>query len=147
MAGKRSKFKTIIFRVNFFKRLVIRVINYVPKVIWGGFAVFGIFLFGFLVGASIDKTTLQDGSDTPLQKSELRNVIDGYQDLSRLFYLQQQDMDIIVDTSAWQNNPEELSDALRSYQEKRDQIIFQYGRIYESRSRAGLPRDENLKTE
>lgn len=118
----------------------------IPTIIWGGFAVFGIFLFGVLVGGLPSQTDVNSNTKISSQSDKYKNVIDGYQDLSRLFYLQQQDMDIIIDSSIWQDHPEELSDAISSYKKERDEILFQFGRVYELRNKASLPRDENLKS-
>lgn len=122
-----------------------RILAYIPTVIWGGFAVFGIFIFGVFVGLAF-----QDPNEHKLEDnriSKYQDVIDSYQTLSKLFYLQGQDMDIITNSNSWENNPEEFSDAVSSYYQKRDEILFQFGKIYERRSRASLPDDPYIKTE
>jgi hypothetical protein len=56
-------------------------------------------------------------------------------------------MDIITNINSWESDPEELRDALDSYHQKRDEILFEFGRIYEVRDRANLPSDPYIKTE
>lgn len=129
-----------------FKTKVKNILQKIPTVIWGGFAVLGIFLFGFLIGAEVNNNTLKEDFNISSQSEKYRDVIDGYQDLSKIIYLQQQDMDIITNSSMWQDHPEEVYDAISSYQDERDSILFQFGRIYELRNKASLPRDENLKS-
>ncbi len=118
----------------------------IPTVIWGAFAVLGIFIIGILVGTATPAQSSQ-GPQESKKELEYRQVIDGYQNVSKLFYLQQQDMDIVTNTSSWQEHPEEVIDAISSYHQKKDEILFQWGRIYELRKKAGLSDDIYFKTE
>ncbi len=139
--AKKSKIKNIIG--------VFRFLRKIPKVAWVGSALFGIFTAGFLLGAVSQSAYLQEkASDSKSKKDgDLSEVLNNYQGLSKLFYLQQQDMDIITDTSQWSSNPQELTDAISSYRQKKNEILFQWGRLYELRRKAGLPSDQNLKME
>jgi hypothetical protein len=123
-----------------------RLLSKIPSVIWGAFAIFGIFLFGAIAGSATSANSTQAPTDTK-RELEYRQVIDGYQDISRLFYLQQQDMDIVTDASIWQEHPEELTDAIASYHQKKNEILFQFGRLYELRRSAGLSDDKYLKVD
>lgn len=135
-------------RSQFYKRFIKPVIAKVPAVVWGGFAVFGIFLFGFLVGlAAGEEGDVQEYAKEDKQAVEYRGVIHAYQDLSRLFYLQGQDMDIITNYPSWESDPQELADAISSYKQKKEEILFQLGILYEKRQRANLPEDPYTKTD
>ena len=133
-------------RVLGLKRYPIRILSAIPRVIWGASAIFGIFLFGVIAGSATSANSTHTPTDTK-RELEYRQVIDGYQDISRLFYLQQQDMDIVTDSSIWQDHPEELTDAIASYHQKKNEILFQFGRIYELRRSAGLSDDKYLKVD
>ena len=143
MAGRKKKLS---FAFSYKKSIPIlkSVMRKIPLVIWGGFAVFGIFVFGLFVAFAVEDVPKDDlTSKLSDNKSEqYLDVINSYQEISRLYYYQQQDIDIIADYNNWQDNPEELYDALSSYKQKKDEILFQLGRIYELRKKAGLSASE-----
>jgi len=143
--------KTLKKQVKFPRVLsfVMRVIKRIPRVAWGTAAVFGVFCLGIVVGSiSQSGYVSEQASQKQGEKcAQLTDVLNNYQGLSKLFYLQQQDMDIITDTSQWSTNPQELTDAISSYKQKKNEILFQWGRLYELRRKAGLPSDPNLKAE
>lgn len=115
-------------------------------VVWSVFAIFGVFVFGFIFGSTAKDFNQNDNTITNqnTKDAQMTDVLNNYQGLSKLFYLQQQDMDIITDSSKWTDNPQELSDAIQSYKQKKDEILFQWGRLYELRKKAGLADDPNL---
>lgn len=149
MAGKKfSKQRGFLGKLKTAKIVFGKILSKIPIIIWGGFAVFGIFIFGVFVGLAASETPDPYlTSDTEKRMEEYRQVINAYQDLSKLFYMQGQDMDIITDFSRWEENPGELRDALDSFHQKRDEILFEFGRVYEVRNRANLPQDPYIKTE
>lgn len=115
-----------------------------PAIVWGAFAVFGIFIFGALVGSA---TTSEPAHENPpfLERQESYDeLIVAYEELTDLFLYQNQDAEIMSDPEMIINFPEEADDAYRSYQQKRDEIIFQAGRISELRKNAGLNPKESL---
>lgn len=131
------------------RKNIFRVVTKIPKIVWIGCALFGIFSIGFIIGSVsqsgyTDEKTVQKQGE---KNAQITDILNSYQGLSKLFYLQQQDMDIITDTSQWSANPQELADAISSYKQKKDEIIFQWGRLYELRRKAGLPSDQSLKVE
>lgn len=102
---------------------------------------------GFILGALSQGEINKDKIDTNKSEksAQMTDVLNNYQGLSRLFYLQQQDMDIITNISGWENNPQEIYDAIYSYKQKKNEILFQWGRLYELRKKAGLSTDTYLK--
>lgn len=121
----------------------------VSRLVWGFFAVCGILIIGIFVGASTqgDYNKSESSKVQSEQKAKLNDVLQNYQGLSKLFYLQSQDMDILTDPTIWQDDPQQFTDTLNSYHQEKDEILFQWGRLYELRKKAGLPDDPNLKVE
>lgn len=122
-----------------------KVIREIPTVIWGAFAVIGIFIFGFVSGYALNEPAYE--SLRQEDNAKYMDVIDSYQKLAEYVYLQNQDMDIITNVTSWDSNPQEVYEAIQSYKQKRDEILFQYGKIFERRERASLPDDPYIKTE
>jgi len=137
------------FKFSRLSGFVFKLVKRIRRVAWGTVAVFGVFCLGFIFGSISqsgyinEKASQKEGE----RNAQLTDVLSNYQGLSKLFYLQQQDMDIITDTSQWSTNPQELTNAISSYKQKKDEILFQWGRLYELRRKAGLPSDQNLKME
>lgn len=144
--SKRLKKKFKLTRLSGF---IFQFVKRIPRVAWGTVAVFGVFCLGFVFGSISQSGYINEQASQKQgeKNAQLTDVLNNYQGLSRLFYLQQQDMDIITDTSQWSINPQELADAISSYKQKKDEILFQWGRLYELRRKAGLPSDPNLKRE
>ncbi len=133
------------------KRFIIlrKVVRKIPRFVWGTFAVLGIFIVGFVLGVRIQSEYQSDNNTTDQNEKmgKYQDVLNTYQGISRLIFLQQQDMDIITDSSKWQEDPQELTDAIQSYKQEKDEMLFQWGRLYELRRKAGLPEDPNIKAE
>lgn len=124
------------------------LISTIPTVVWGGFAVLGIFFFGLFIGlAFVEDTSMTVPKEQTEQVENYKDVISAYKNVSKLYFLQGQDMDIITDMSKWDQYPDEVFQAIASYKQKKDEIIFEYGRLYEIMRRAKVPTDPFLKTE
>lgn len=141
MAGRKKK-SLVLPRLDKFKIIygIKSVFRKIPMIIWGGFAVFGIFVFGLLAGFAISDLPEEEASPSlsESKNTQYLEVIDSYQEVSKLYNYQQQDMDIIADYNSWRANIGEVYEAINSYKQKRDEILFQLGRVYELRKKAGL---------
>lgn len=119
-----------------------------PTLVWGMFAVLGILMVGIYLGYNI--ASIPDKNSAYAQITDnnhkLLNLVKGYEDIERLYYLEGQDLGVIVDPDMIQNYPNEVSDALKSIKVKRDYVNIQYGRILELRRQANLPETPESKT-
>ena len=124
----------------------INILPKIPRLAWGfaaavGFVSMGM-VFGFRLGIESGSSAKSDNNGE--QSKSYINLIDAYENESDLYLKQNDDVRVLLDTNIIQNHPEELNDAIRSYYQKRDEIIFGAGRISELRRRAGLPGREKL---
>lgn len=113
----------------------------IPVLIWGLLACSAILVFGFCIGYLTGVKSETPGSPYAILKEgnkKLMNLIDGYSQLSGLYFNQGQDVSIVLNKDMAENHPEEIIDALQSINQKRDMINVQLGRLYELRKAAGL---------
>src|SRR5207237_1433606 len=70
----------------------------IPKIVWGTAAVFGIFTAGIIFGYSMSHDSPDPtSSNASAQNLKYMNVIKGYEDLSKLYYYQGQNVSVIMD--------------------------------------------------
>ncbi len=114
-------------------------------VVWGLFALFGAFALGGLVEHQRNEYTLAD--DTPYQNlmdkiDRYDNLLEGYEDLSKLYSDQGENLSIIFNTTLWETHPEEIEQALASMKQYREKIINQRGKIDGLRKAVGIPAED-----
>lgn len=124
---------------NFAITTLPRFYRKIPKLILYSAAAFGFFCLGiifvFIVDPYKDYVTVGFHQD---QADKYFNLIEGYEELSNLYYYQGQNMNVITDLNMIENNPSEVADAFRSADSYRDKILVQQGRIIELRKSAGI---------
>lgn len=142
--GKLKILSPFRFLFAAYKKLAIDILprfyRKIPKLIWGTAAAFGFFAIGVVFTLAIEG----EGKNTTAYKDltevsdDYLNLISGYEELSRLYNFQGQNVSTITDMSLYSTNPEEVYEALASSNEYRDKILVQQGRILEQRNQAGL---------
>ena len=126
------KYKRFAFGLTRFYRKV-------PALVWGSAAVFGIFALGVIAGIALnDGTESLAYKDLEEKQGKYEDLIRGYEELSGLYTVQGENINIITDTNMLTNYPNEYFEAYQSIGEVRDKIIFQEGRISEMRKEAGF---------
>ena len=139
MRKKLRKFRKILTPILIPVFKVINLYRKIPKLIWGAFAVFGIFSIGFIVGIyAISGANTEPYKSLYKQNTQLLNLIGGYEDMGRLYRLQGQNVGVIIDPDIIYNHPEEFTQALNSIKSYRDQILIEQGVITERRHQAGF---------
>lgn len=121
--------------------LLKKIIRKIPTLVWGLLACSAILTFGFCAGYLKGINSDVPGSPKFTLKEDntkLKDVVSGYEQLSQLYINQAQDIAVVLDRDMLANHPEEVTDALRSMDQKRDMINVQIGRILELRRTAGL---------
>lgn len=144
--GKKSLLKVVSFKSLYIKTKKIGILSKIPRLAWGTAAAIGFLFIGLVIGFDLggkNENTVKSENSAEQSKSYI-NLIDAYENESDLYLKQNDDVRVLLDTNIIQNHPEELNDAIRSYYQKRDEIIFGAGRISELRRRAGLPGREKL---
>lgn len=128
---------------NLYKKFALvilpRFYRKIPKIIWAGAAVSGIFFLGFASGffANEGKGSLVY-QDLEEEHRDYLNLINGYEELSNLYYYQGQNVASITNLSLYETNPGQVAEAYESSKEYKDKILVQQGRILEQRKNAGL---------
>lgn len=118
-----------------------KTLRKIPALIWSLLACSAILIFGFCAGYLKGISSDVPGSPKFVLKEDntkLKDVVTGYEHLSQLYINQAQDIGVVLDRDMLANHPEEVTDALRSIDQKRDMINVQIGRILELRRTAGL---------
>lgn len=128
---------------NLYKKLALvilpRIYRKIPKLILGSAAVFGIFSAGFLSGFfANDGTNSLAYEDLDRKHKDYLNLINGYEELSNLYYYQGQNVASITNLNLYETDPEQVAKAYESSKEFKDKILVQQGRILELRTQAGL---------
>lgn len=113
----------------------------VPSLVWGLLACTTIFVGGMLIGYV--RGMQAENLGTPVyalreENTKLINLINGYTDLSNLYWNQGQDVSIVLNKDMLEKHPEEVTNALQSINQHRDMINVQLGRIFELRKAVGL---------
>ena len=148
-SGKKRKkglLRGATFRSLYSKTKKMGVFSKIPRLAWGVAAAIGFLVIGLVIGFDLggkneNKVRFGNGAE---QSKDYINLIDAYENESDLYLKQNDDVRVLLDMNILQNHPEEINDAIRSYYQKRDEIIFGAGRISELRRRAGLPGREKL---
>lgn len=146
VAGSGKKRKGISLKAFFIKMKKIGVFSKIPRLAWGVAAAIGFLFIGLVIGFDLggkNESSAKSDNNGEQSKSYI-NLIDAYESESDLYLKQNDDVRVLLDMNILQNHPEEINDAIRSYYQKRDEIIFGAGRISELRRRAGLPGKEKL---
>lgn len=138
--------KEVVFKAkNFFLRLKKSKVSYffyflgqIPRAIWFLGAIFGIFIFGVFVGASF--TEYEDLNEFGFEGKDAQyyDIIKSYEELNRKYYLMMEDMEIVTDVDGWEDDPESVYSAIEGYRDRRDEILFDQGILYEKREQADL---------
>lgn len=137
--GRFYVFSKLLSKLDFISSIK-EIVKNIPRAAWAVAAFFGIFMFGLVLGftwGQEDATLKPDPN-----KDNMLEVISAYEKIGNLYYQQGEDVSIMTNTNLWTSSPEEVVDAIQSYKQKRDEIIFQQGVISESRKRAGLSGSE-----
>lgn len=119
----------------------VKLFSKIPTIVWGLLACSAILIFGFCAGYLKGISSEVPGSPKFVLKEDntkLKDVVSGYEQLSQLYINQAQDIAVVLDRDMLANHPEEVTEALRSIDQKRDMINVQIGRILELRRTAGL---------
>lgn len=131
-------------------RLLFSFTNFFSKLPKAGLVIFA-FLGVLFIGISIGGLSSAPRQDTQpengTQAAKLINLVKGYEEMDRMYYLQGQDVGVIMDVNIIENYPNEFYDAVKSINKRRDLINVQYGRILELRRAAGLTESPATKTD
>lgn len=124
-------------RLNIFGRIFRKI----PTLVWGLLACTTIFVGGMLIGYL--RGMQADSLGTPVytlkeENRHLKDVTTAYDELTRLYFQQGQDVSIVFNQDILEKHPGEITDALQSINQHRDVINLQLGRIIELRRTAGL---------
>lgn len=138
-AGRFRVVKKLFSKLEFISS-VKEIIRNIPRAAWVVSSVFGIFMFGLILGfmGGQDEANLKLRSATDEGKKNYIEVINAYEKIGDLYFQQGEDVSIMTNTNLWASDPQEVVEAIQSFKQKRDEIIFQQGVISEARRRAEL---------
>ena len=136
------------FLLNSYKKLAFvilpRFYKKIPKLVLGASAAFGFFSLGVIVALIIEGNIQEvPYKDLEEKNEKYLNLISGYEELSKLYYVQGSNFATITDIDLYQTNPADVADAFSSSKEFKDRILIQQGRIMEQRKNAGLLIEES----
>ncbi len=148
MAGLSKLLSPFKFLIKTYKKLAFEILprfyKKIPKLILGASSALGFFVLGILftliIEGNIQKVPYGDLED---KNEKYLNLISGYEELSRLYYVQGSNFSKITDMNLYETNPAEVANAFTSAKEYKDRILIQQGRIMEQRKNAGLLIEES----
>jgi len=118
-----------------------RIFKKIPKFVWIGFALLGIFVAGTMLGFEASEDTHWDSftkrDALQYENEKYQALITGYEDMSKLYWGQGEAMVAILNDDNIMNNPQKIADSMKTINQARDLIILQQGRIMELRKAAG----------
>lgn len=135
--------------LQFYRSVIVAAVRRIPFFVFGFFALSGALLIGIFGGFAMgsgpqEKTIHEEMMEVRDENLKLRDLVNGYEDLSKLYYEQGNNISVVLDTDTLINDPLKVRTALKSMNDYRDMINVQYGRIIELRKSAGLHRNNEF---
>lgn len=111
----------------------------IPKTLWILAGAFGFFCLGIVFTFFMESESYPVSyEDLEKRNDELLKLIDGYEQLSDLYYYQGQNVSVLTNFDIYETNPAEVAEALSEADRYKDKILVQQGRIMELRKSAGF---------
>ena len=103
-------------------------------------------MIGLFVGFAASEAPAEETAQEELtimreENTQLRNLVDEYENLSKLYYEQGTNVSVLMDVDTLRYDPLKAQGALKSMEDYRDMIHIQTGRILELRKSSGFSED------